>query len=107
MPFIDGGSESREIADAAEYSRARSHRHHASSHSTGRKTRVAYFGLASVWGYLIGAGGVLGAMQAQSPASIPAGSGLVLYLGGAFVIAVAGGALIAGGYHETRKRARK
>jgi hypothetical protein len=105
MPFSEGGSEGGHVsADGREYSRARSERHEAAKHSTGRKMRVAYFALASMWGFIVGAGSVLGSFQGIAPSAVPPSAGLLKYVLPAAVIAIGGGALIAGAYQEARRR---
>jgi len=66
--------------------------------------RFAYFALAAVWGYVVGAGSVLGSLRGAAPSVVPPPAGLLTYVLPAFVIAIGGGALIAGAYQEARRR---
>jgi hypothetical protein len=105
VPSIESGSEdSRASANGREYSRAGSKRHEAARHNSGRKMRIAYFALASVWGFIVGAGSVLGSLQGVAPSAMPPRTSLLAYVLPSILIAVGGGGLIAGAYQEARRR---
>jgi putative flippase GtrA len=75
-----------------------------SRHRSARKIRrLAFFGLASVWGFIVGVGGFLAAMSAAGNPVHPglgASPGLIPGL----LIAAAGGFVIAAAYRESKRR---
>lgn len=73
-------------------------------HVSGRKLRLAYFVVASLWGFVVGGGGILASLQADGKLSAPPGSGTLLYVALCAVIAVVGGLVIAGAYQEAKRR---
>ena len=93
--------------DDAEYSLASAARHGveaASGHRvSSRRVRHIYFALASAWGFVIGATGVLACLAFSGNAVRPEGRAL-LGLVPAVAVAVAGGAVIAGAYQEAKRR---
>jgi hypothetical protein len=105
MARIEGPSESRRTSgEGAEYSPVAGSRHAATAHVSGRKLRLAYFALASAWGFLVGVGGVLASLQADGKLSSAPGSGTLVYVALCLVIAVVGGGVIAGAYQEAKRR---
>jgi hypothetical protein len=65
---------------------------------------MSYFALASVWGFVVGAGRLLGSFQGSSPSVLQANGSLLTYVLPSFLIAIGGGGLIAGAYQEARRR---
>jgi hypothetical protein len=106
MALIDGRSDPRQSgADAAEYSGDVSSRHRArAQHASGRRLRLAYFGVASLWGFVAGIAGVFAAMQSEGQMFIPSGANLSTYAGVGAIVAIGGGAVIAGAYQEAKRR---
>jgi hypothetical protein len=73
--------------------------------TTGGARRLLFFSLASSWGFIAGAGGVLAAMDA-SGLRIADDEVLLTRLVPAFVFAAAGGLVTAAAYRESRRRSR-
>jgi len=67
--------------------------------------RLFFFGLASTWGFIVGVCGFLAAMSAAGR-PVHAGPGAIGGLVPAFIVAAAGGFVIAAAYRESRRRAR-
>jgi len=67
--------------------------------------RFLFFGLASIWGFSVGVAGLLAAMSAAGQPLQPR-SGAILGLIPAFVLAAAGGAVMAAAYKDSKRRAR-
>ena len=86
---------------AREYTVAANSRHR----SARGLRRLLFFAVASVWGFIVGVGGFLAAMSAVGQPVHPS----PLAIGGlipSFIIAAAGGFVIAAAYRETKRRAR-
>ena len=84
---------------ATEYTVGSASRHR----SAGATRRRLFFVLASIWGLIVGIGGFLAAMSAAGQPVHP-GSGVIPGLIPAFVIAMAGGFVIAAAYRESKRR---
>ena len=67
--------------------------------------RLVFFGLASVWGFIVGVGGFLAAMSAVGQPVHP-GPGVIPALIPVLVVAAAGGFVIAAAYREAKRRPR-
>jgi len=91
-------------AGQAEYSRVASSRHGGAVHVSGRKLRLTYFGVASGWGFLVGVGGTLAALQADNELSVLPGGATLGYVALSLVIAIGGSAIVAGAYQEAKRR---
>jgi hypothetical protein len=105
MASIQARSESHASSVGhAEYSGDVSSRHGRATHVSGRKLRFAYFGIASVWGFIVGVGGTLAALQADGKLAAPPGTGLLVYVAPCLLIALVGSGVIAGSYQEARRR---
>jgi hypothetical protein len=63
-----------------------------------------YFALASVWGFVVGVGGILAALQADGKLSAPPGGGTLGYAALSLVVAIGGGGIVAGAYQEAKRR---
>jgi hypothetical protein len=106
MAYIDGRSDARHAtADAAEYSgdvpaRHRDHAHHVSS----RRLRLGYFGVAALWGFIVGTGGILVALQAGGQVFVPSAAGVLTYAVLGAAVAIGGSVVIASAYQESRRR---
>lgn len=73
--------------------------------SSGTTRRLFFFGLASIWGLIVGIGGLLAAMSAAGQ-NVQDGARVIASLIPALALAVAGGLVIAAAYKESRRRAR-
>jgi len=106
MPYAERRSElHRATADHAEYSRDLSPLHRSrAGHVSGRRVRLAYFIVASLWGFVIGAAVVLAASQSEGQYRIPAGVSLLAYIAIGAIVTVGGGGVIAGAYQESKRR---
>jgi hypothetical protein len=105
MTSIEGPSGSdRPSHGHAEYSRVVSSRQGRAVHVSGRKLRLAYFGVASLWGFIVGGGGILASLQADGKLSARPGGGTLVYVALCAVIALVGGLVIAGAYQEAKRR---
>ena len=95
--------------DDAEYTlgSAAGHGHEAASghRLSSRRVRQIYFGLASAWGFVIGATGVLACLAFSGNSARPEGRALLGMIP-AVAVAVLGGGVIAGAYQEARRRRR-
>ena len=67
--------------------------------------RFLFFALASVWGFIVGVGGFLAAMSAAGQPVHPSPGAIGGLIPG-FVIAAAGGFIIAAAYRESKRGAR-
>ena len=73
--------------------------------SSSRRLRLAYFGVASAWGFAVGVFGLLiGLDVAGSPLTVEGGSFLALIP--AAGVAAGGALVIAGAYQEAKRRRR-
>jgi hypothetical protein len=63
-----------------------------------------YFGVASVWGFLVGVGGLLASLQADSKLSSPPDATSFMYGGLGLLIALGGSWIVAGAYQEAKRR---
>ena len=106
MPAFESRSDASEASvQAAEYTRRTSPGHRERSlHVAGRRLRFAYFGAAGLWGFIVGAAGVCAALQSEGLMQIPSGSSLSTYGLVGTLVAVGGGAVIAGAYQEAKRR---
>jgi hypothetical protein len=77
----------------------------ASRHRSGATRRLLYFALASIWGYIVGVGGLLAAMSAAGQPAQPS-PGTIAGLIPALFFAAAGGFVISAAYKESKRRAR-
>ena len=77
----------------------------ASRHRSGATRRLLFFALASVWGFIVGVGGLLAAMSAAGQAAHP-NPGTIAGLIPVLLIAAAGGLVISAAYKESKRRAR-
>jgi hypothetical protein len=95
--------------DATEYTLGPGVRHHADAADgnkvSSRTLRHVYFGLASAWGFVVGACGILASYAYAGHDVRPEGRALVGLIP-AIVVAVAGGGVIAGAYQEAKRRRR-
>jgi hypothetical protein len=73
--------------------------------SSGTTRRLFFFGLSSIWGLIVGIGGLLAAMSATGQ-SVEDGARVIARLIPALAVAVAGGLVIAAAYKESRRRSR-
>ena len=73
--------------------------------SSGTARRLFFFGLASIWGLIVGVGGLLAAMRGADQ-YVQAEARIIASLIPALVLAVAGGLVIAAAYKESKRRAR-
>jgi len=96
----DSGSYVTSIRDR-EYNAVSGTRHR----SVGGIRRLVFFGLASIWGFIVGVGGLLAAMSAVGRPAHP-GFGVIPGLLPALIIAVAGGFVIAAAYRESKRHSR-
>jgi hypothetical protein len=67
--------------------------------------RLVFFGLASVWGFIVGVCGLLAAMSASGQPAHP-GAGAISGLIPGLVVAAAGGFVIAAAYRESKRSAK-
>jgi len=65
--------------------------------------RLFYFGLAAVWGFLAGSGGILGALSVMERPVEPQPLLLVVLMV-ALILALVGGAVAAAAYREISRR---
>ena len=65
--------------------------------------RLIFFSLASIWGFIVGVAGLLAAMSAAGQPVQPR-SGVIVGLIPAFVLAAAGGFVMAAAYRESKRR---
>lgn len=71
-----------------------------------RTRRFVFFGLASVWGFVVGVAGFLASMGlAGQPIQPPAAA--IAGLLPALAVALTGGAVIAGAYQEAKRNSRR
>jgi hypothetical protein len=78
----------------------------ATRHRTASATRrLFFFGVASIWGFIIGVAGLLAVLSATGQ-RVEAVAGVVPGLLPALVVATAGGLVIAAAYRESKRRAR-
>lgn len=102
MPIGENDSQSHVTSvPGSEYIAGSSARHR----SIGGTRRVLFFSLASIWGFIVGVVGLLAAMSAAGQPVQPSGAampGLMF----AFVLAAAGGVVVAAAYRESKRRAR-
>jgi putative flippase GtrA len=87
---------------AREYTVAANSRHR----SARGVRRLVFFALASVWGFIVGVGGFLAAMSAAGQPVHPSPWAIGGLIPG-FVIAAAGGFIIAAAYRESKRGVRK
>jgi putative flippase GtrA len=73
--------------------------------SAGATRRLVFFALTSTWGFIVGVCGVLAAMGAAGQPVHPS-LGAITALIPAFIIAAAGGFVIAAAYRESKRRSR-
>ena len=73
--------------------------------SAGATRRLAFFALASIWGFVVGVCGLLAALSAAGQPVYPNPSAIVTLIP-AFIIAAAGGLVIAAAYRESKRRGR-
>lgn len=101
----DGGNDSelRQTPMGAREYTARPAVRHKSARS-GR--RLIFFSLASIWGFIAGAGGLLAALSVAGQPVQP-GVGAIPGLIPALALAVTGGAVIAAAYRESKHRSRR
>ena len=74
----------------------------ASRHRSGATRRLLYFGLASIWGFIVGVGGLLAAMSAAGQPAHP-NLGTIAGLIPVVLFAAAG---ISAAYKESKRRLR-
>jgi hypothetical protein len=67
--------------------------------------RVAFFGLASIWGFMVGTVGLIAAIGVEGQHVVADGAVLVAMVP-ALVIAVIGGLVMAAAYKESNRRSR-
>jgi hypothetical protein len=73
--------------------------------SSTRLVRVAFFCMASAWGYLLGIG-VLAAAAAGGGSRLTLWGPAAPWLAGGLLLGLAGGVVAAGAYREVRRRSR-
>jgi hypothetical protein len=91
--------------DLGEYTAGLSRRH-AAEPSTGishRTLRLIFFALAGLWGFIAGVAGLLAALGFAGTSVHPSAEAVAALIPGA-VVAVIGGAILAGAYQEARRR---
>jgi hypothetical protein len=69
------------------------------------KRRFLFFGMAALWGYVLGLG-VLAAALSSADVRLSTDPMLGLWLAGGSALALGGGAVVAGAYREARRRHR-
>ena len=106
MPNLESRSDTHEIsAEQAEYSRIASAPHRGGAgHVSGRRLRLAYFGVASLWGFIVGAAGILVALRTDAEMRVPSGVDLLTFVVVGAAVAIVGGGVIAGAYQESKRR---
>ena len=100
---ITPGDSMTSADERPEYSEAVSHRHASSRGKSGR-LRLTYFGVASLWGFLVGVVALLVALQAEGAGNIPSAPMTAGYLIPAAAIAMIGGAVVARAYRDAKRR---
>jgi len=88
----------------SEYSQVSVTRHDEGAlRSRSSRLRLAYFGAASFWGFVVGSIAVFAALQAGGGPAVRAEANSLLYLIPAALIAVGGGILIARAYRDAKR----
>jgi len=95
-------SQSHVVQPTARQYTAGSAAHHRSTSST---KRLLFFGLASIWGFIVGIVGLLAAMNAAGQHLEP-DARVVPSLIPALLLAVGGGLVVAAAYKESKRRSR-
>lgn len=80
-------------------------RSHARHRTSGGVRRMIFFTLAAVWGFIAGVTGLLIALNATGE-SIEARAALIAGVFPAFLLALAGGLVVAAAYREAKMRSR-
>jgi hypothetical protein len=73
--------------------------------STGSTRRLLFFGLASIWGFIVGIVGLLAAMSAAGQ-TLESDARVVPSLIPALLLAIGGGLVVAAAYKESKRRSR-
>jgi hypothetical protein len=102
MPDGESDSELHRTPIAAREYTARPSARHRSARSS---RRLVFFGLASIWGFIVGAAGLLAAMSVAGQPVQP-GFEAIPGLIPALALAVTGGVVIAAAYRESKSRSR-
>ena len=76
-----------------------------STHSTARRTRLVFFSLAALWGYVLGIAVLAAALSISGRRPLAFEASLVPWLAAGSVLGVTGGLVAAGAYREARRRA--
>lgn len=102
MSELDHDVEARDtLLNARQYTAGSEVRHR----TAGATRRALFFALASIWGFIVGVGGLL-AVMGVSGQRLDTNAGVVAGLFPALVLAAAGSIVIAAAYRESKRRAR-
>ena len=104
-PVMSDGRHESELREMGPIEAQYTARSAARGRTTSSSRRLVFFGIASIWGFIVGMAGVLAAMSLAGQHLQP-DVRVGLSLVPAFLLAAAGGLVVAAAYKESKRRSQ-